>query len=106
MSSSIDSTLDYKRSDIKSHADSNPLNSNPALNEQFFGRRYYSRHHRCHRCNRFFGRCRCNRRMFHSFRNACMCGMMLKLMLVMVIVFALFKFMGSNNNYFNRPLLN
>ena len=104
MSSSRDLTAENRRSGKRSIE--NPNADTTAVNESFIGRRFCSRHHRCHRCNRFFGRCRCNRRMFHSFRNACMCGMMLKLLLVVAIVFLLFRAMGSSNNYFNRPLLN
>ena len=101
MSSSRDLTAENRRSAETPNAETN------AINEPFFGRKYCSRQHRCHRCNRFFGRCRCNRRMFHSFRNACMCGMMLKLMLAMAIVFLVCKAMGGQTSGFlTRPFNN
>ena len=66
--------------------------ANSQNQEKFLG---LSRKHRCFRCRRFYGRCRCTRRMYRHYRSGCMCRMILKGLLVLLVVYLISKLMNS-----------
>ena len=54
-----------------------------------------SRRHRCFRCKRFYGRYMCTRRMYSHYRSGCMCSMIFKGMLVVLVIYLISKVMNS-----------
>ena len=54
-----------------------------------------SRRHRCFRCKRFYGRCMCTRRMYSHYISGCMCSMIFKGMLVVLVIYLISKVMNS-----------
>ena len=62
---------------------------------------YYSMNHQCNRCNNFFNKCRCHNHMYKHWRNSCMCGLVLKVILFMILAFIMYKLvdLNSKNNF-------
>jgi hypothetical protein len=56
---------------------------------------YLSHRHRCFRCKRFYGRCMCARRMYSHYRSGCMCRMIFKGILVVLVIYLISKVMNS-----------
>ena len=53
--------------------------------------------HQCRRCNNYFNRCRCHNHMYKHWRNSCMCGLMLKVVLFMVLALIMYKLVEFNS---------
>ena len=75
-----------------SHSGNSANSANSQNQEKFLG---LSRKHRCFRCRRFYGRCKCTRRMYRHYRSGCMCRMILKGMLVVLVIYLISKVMNS-----------
>ena len=56
---------------------------------------YLSHRHRCFRCKRFYGRCMCARRMYSHYRSGCMCRMIFKGILVVLVIYLISKVMNA-----------
>ena len=52
--------------------------------------------HRCFRCRRFYGRCRCHRQMYRFYRTGCGCRMILKAMLILLAMYLVYRLMKSS----------
>jgi hypothetical protein len=62
--------------------------------------------HRCFRCRRFYGKCKCHKRMFRNFRKGCMCRMILKGLLVALAIYLISRLLKSVDNVpSSRPSL-
>ena len=47
--------------------------------------------HQCSKCNRFFGGCKCNRRMYRRYRKSCVCKSVLSLLVCALSAWLLYK---------------
>ena len=75
-----------------SHSGNSANSANSQNQEKFLS---LSRKHRCFRCKRFYGRCRCTRRMYKQYKSGCMCRTILKGLLVVLAVYLISKLMNS-----------
>lgn len=53
--------------------------------------------HRCFRCKKFYGRCRCARRMYNHYKNGCLCRMILKTIITVFAIYLLYKLMQTTS---------
>jgi hypothetical protein len=62
---------------------------------------FISRYHKCGRCRQFFRGCRCNNRMYRSYKRGCMCKTIITFALVLIIAWLVYRIMSQKNrNYF------
>ena len=78
--------------------DSKQSDKSSVSQEKFLG---LSHRHRCFRCRRFYGSCRCARRMYHHYRSGCMCRMVFKFVLIIMVIYMISRWMRSNRNFLN-----
>ena len=71
-------------------------NSDESLESTNVEETFFPSQHRCFRCNHFYNRCICYRRMYNHFKHGCMCRIIIKILIVATIVALIFYFMNKN----------
>ena len=70
-------------------------NSTSNTSESYQNYRFMSGHHKCNRCRRFFNRCRCHRMMYRHYKTGCMCKMVVKGVLFLLVAWLLCKLFAT-----------
>lgn len=65
---------------------------------------FFPKHHQCFRCRRFYNRCRCNRNMYKHYRQGCMCKMIIKVMIVVMIIGLIYYAMNMKEKKMQMPM--
>jgi hypothetical protein len=91
--------------DSKQSKRSNQYNDSKQSKEiSSFSDNHMNRHrhrHRCNRCNHYLNRCGCMNKMYKYYKNSCVCSILLKIALVVLIIHLLYKLINYNFSHFN-----